>query len=86
MSNNIQGQSSAMANTSEMPLASSRRSDDVPSNVTIGSRLDQVVQNTSAGIATMTITETDAAAATTTATNEDEVIPLNLRARGNVTW
>jgi len=86
MSNNIQGHASAPENATGIPPTSSHRSDDIPSTVTIGGRLDQGVQNASAGMATMTITETSAATATTTTTNEDEIIPLNLRARGNVRW
>mmetsp|Transcript_19947 Transcript_19947/g.30191 ORF Transcript_19947/g.30191 Transcript_19947/m.30191 type:complete len:171 (-) Transcript_19947:292-804(-) len=90
MSSNIQGQASAGESATGIPPTSSHRSNNIPSNVTIGGRLDQGVQNTSSGIGTMTITEISAATATTTTTttneDEDEVIPLNLRARGNVRW
>lgn len=86
MNSNVQGIAPVRESTSGTPSTSSHRSDNIPSTVTIGGRLDQTVENTSAGMATMTITETSAATATTTTANEDEIIPLNLRARGNVRW
>mmetsp|Transcript_10150 Transcript_10150/g.14775 ORF Transcript_10150/g.14775 Transcript_10150/m.14775 type:complete len:101 (-) Transcript_10150:108-410(-) len=68
MSSNIQGQASAGESATGIPPTSSHRSNNIPSNVTIGGRLDQGVQNTSSGIGTMTITEISAATATTTTT------------------